>query len=124
MKHIVNKYLAIHRIIIYLMMIDVSIQFINAAFTLLLNYQMLDHGFKDYEITSMVGNRYLTVLLCAFPLAIIAKGKRLKPFLMAGALSSPIVALLLIWGIHSHNSELIRTLMALWGVTFSLVQIL
>ena len=124
MKNIVNKYLAIHRIIIYLMMIDVSMQFINAAFTLLLNYEMLDHGFKDYEITSMVGNRYLTVLLCAFPLAIIAKGKKLKPFLMAGAVSSPIVALLLIWGIHSHNTELIRTLMSLWGVTFSLVQIL
>ena len=124
MKHIIQKYLSIPRIIIYLMMIDVSIQFINAAFTLLLNYEMLDHGFKDYQITSMVGNRYLTVLLCAFPLAIIAKGKRLKPFLMAGAISSPLVALLLIWGIHSHNTELIRTLMSLWGVTFSLVQIL
>lgn len=106
------------------MMIDVSLQFINAAFTLLLNYEMLDHGFKDYDISSMVGNRYLTVLLCALPLAIIAKGQKLKPFLTAGAISSPIVALLLIWGIHSHNSELIRILMALWGVTFSLVQIL
>ena len=106
------------------MMIDVSIQFINAAFTLLLNYEMLDHGFKDYEITSMVGNRYLSVLLCAFPLAIIAKGKKLKPFLLAGSILSPIVALLLIWGIHTHNTELIRTLMSLWGAAFSLVQIL
>ncbi len=123
-KHIVQKYLSIPRIIIYLMMIDVSIQFINAAFTLLLNYEMLDHGFKDYEITSMVGNRYLSVLLCAFPLAIIAKGKKLKPFLLAGSILSPIVALLLIWGIHTHNTELIRTLMSLWGAAFSLVQIL
>ena len=106
------------------MMVDVSLQLINSAFTLLLNYLMLDHGFKDYEITSMVGNRYLTVLLCAIPLAVIVKGKKLKPFIVAGALSAPTVALLLIWSIHSHNSELIRTLMAFWGVAFSLVQVL
>lgn len=124
MKHITKKYLSIPRVIIYLMMVDVFIQLINSAFTLLLNYEMLDHHFKDYEITSMVGNRYLTVLLCALPLALVVKGKRLKPYILAGAISSPIVALLLIFGIHSHNTELIRTLMAVWGVTFSLVQIL
>ncbi len=106
------------------MMVDFSLQLINAAFTLLLNYVMLDHGYKDYEITSMVGNRYLSILLCAFPLAIVVKGKKLKPFLLTGAVSSPVVALILIWAIHMHNSELIRTLMSLWGVTFSLVQIL
>jgi hypothetical protein len=124
LKSILDKYLAIHRTIIFLMMIDFSIQLINSAFTLLLNYEMLDHAFKDYEITSMVGNRYLTVLLCAVPLALVVKGQRLKPYILAGAISSPIVALLLIWAIHLHNTELIRTLMSLWGVTFSLVQIL
>ncbi|HWB64448.1 MAG TPA: MFS transporter [Chitinophagales bacterium] len=124
MKQIISKYTAIHRIIIYLMMVDFSLQLINSAFTLLLNYVMLEHGFKDYQITSMVGNRYLTVLLCAIPLAVVVKGKKLKPFILAGAISSPAVALLLIWGIHSHNTELIRTLMALWGVAFSLVQVL
>lgn len=124
MKSALNKYLSIPRIIIYLMMADVFLQLINSAFTMLLNYQMLDHGFKDFEIASMIGNRYLTVLLCSVPLALIAKGKRLKPFMLAGAISSPIVALLLIFGIHTHNTELIRILMSLWGITFSLLQIL
>jgi hypothetical protein len=123
-KSALNKYLSIPRIIIYLMMADVFLQLINSAFTMLLNYQMLDHGFKDFEIASMIGNRYLTVLLCSVPLALIAKGKRLKPFMLAGAISSPIVALLLIFGIHTHNTELIRILMSLWGITFSLLQIL
>ncbi len=109
LKSITQKYLAIRKIIIYLMMVDVSLQLINSAFTLLLNYLMLDKHFKDYEITSMVGNRYLTVLLCALPLAIVVKGKKLKPFIVTGAISSPVVALLLIWAIHIHNSELIRT---------------
>lgn len=124
MKAALNKYLSIPRIIIYLMMADVFLQLINSAFTMLLNYQMLDHGFKDFEIASMIGNRYLTVLLCSVPLALIAKGKRLKPFMMAGAISSPLVALLLIFGIHTHNTELIRILMSLWGISFSLLQIL
>jgi hypothetical protein len=106
------------------MMADVFLQLINSAFTMLLNYLMLDHGFKDFQIASMIGNRYLTVLLCSVPLALIAKGKKLKPFMLAGAISSPIVALLLIFGIHTHNTELIRILMSLWGITFSLLQIL
>lgn len=106
------------------MLADVFLQLINSAFTLLLNYLMLDHGFKDFEIASMVGNRYLTVLLCSIPLALFVKGKQLKPFMVAGSVLSPIVALLLIWGIHTHNSELIRLLMSLWGVSFSLLQIL
>ena len=124
MKAALSKYLSIPRVVIHLMMADVFLQLINSAFTMLLNYQMLDHGFKDFQIASMIGNRYLTVLMCSVPLALIAKGKKLKPFMLAGAISSPLVALLLIFGIHTHNTELIRILMALWGITFSLLQIL
>lgn len=124
MKAALHKYLSIPRLIIYLMLADVCLQLINSAFTLLLNYLMLDYGFKDFQIASMIGNRYLTVLLCSVPLALIAKGKKLKPFMLTGSLLSPVVALLLIFGIHTHNTELIRILMALWGITFALLQIL
>lgn len=124
MKAALSKYLSIPRTIIYLMMADVALQLINSAFTMLLNYMMLEHGFKDFQIASMIGNRYLTVLLCSVPLALFVKGKKLKPFMLAGAISSPLVALLLIFGIHSHNTELIRMLMSAWGICFSLLQIL
>ncbi|MCX6198993.1 MAG: hypothetical protein NTY88_07195 [Bacteroidetes bacterium] len=124
MKAALSKYFSIPRVIINLMLADVFLQLINSAFTMLLNYLMLDHGFKDFQIASMIGNRYLTVLLCSVPLALLVKGKRLKPFMLAGAISSPIVALLLIFGIHTHNTELIRILMSLWGISFSLLQIL
>lgn len=106
------------------MIADVFLQLINSAFTLLLNYLMLSHGFRDFEIASMIGNRYLTVLLCSIPLALFVKGKQLRPFMLTGSVLSPIIALLLIWGIHTHNSEFIRLLMSLWGVSFSLLQIL
>ncbi len=124
MKAALSKYLSIPRTIIYLMMADVALQLINSAFTMLLNYMMLEHGFKDFQIASMIGNRYLTVLLCSIPLALFVKGKKLKPFMLAGAISSPLVALLLIFGIHSQNTELIRLLMSAWGICFSLLQIL
>ncbi|MBP7390095.1 MAG: hypothetical protein KA841_06805, partial [Chitinophagales bacterium] len=124
MKHIINNYRKIPAVIIYLMMADVALQFINSAFTLLLNYLLLEAGFASHEIASMIGNRYLTVLLCSVPLALWVKGRRLRPFMMAGAILSPVVALLLIFAVHLHNAELIRLLMAAWGVSFSLLQIL
>lgn len=124
MGNLLQRYRSVPRNIIYLMVADVFLQLINSAFTLLMNYMMLDYGFKDFEIASMVGNRYLTVLLCSIPLAVLVKGKRLKPFMLAGSIAAPLIALLLIFAIHHHNSELIRILMALWGIGFSLVQIL
>jgi len=124
MRSFAHHYFKIPRFIIYLIVVDVCLQLINAEFTLQLNFLMLEHGYKDFEISSMIGNRFLTILLCSLPLAIWVKGKKLKPFILAGSIGSPIVALLLIWAIHIHNSELIRILMAAWGITFSLVQVL
>ncbi|MBK8658089.1 MAG: hypothetical protein IPN22_04250 [Bacteroidetes bacterium] len=124
MKHIFQAYRQIPTAILYLVMADVALQLIHAAFTLLLNYLMLDAGFASHEIASMIGNRYLTVLLCSVPLALLVKGRRLRPFMMAGAILSPLVALLLVFVIQMRNTELIRLLMAAWGVTFSLLQIL
>jgi hypothetical protein len=124
MKFIFRPYFLIPRIIIYLIVVDVCLQLINAEFTLQLNFQMLEHGYRDFEISSMIGNRFLSVLLCSLPLALWVKGRRLKPFILAGSIGSPIVALLLIWAIHIHNSELIRILMTAWGISFSLVQVL
>jgi hypothetical protein len=124
MRSVARHYLKIPRFIIYLIVVDVCLQLINAEFTLQLNFMMLEHGYKDFEISSMIGNRFLTILLCSLPLALWVKGKKLKPFIVAGSIGSPIVALMLIWAIHIHNSELIRILMAAWGITFSLVQVL
>ncbi|MFN8308487.1 MAG: MFS transporter [Chitinophagales bacterium] len=124
MRKILHPYRQISEAVINLVLADVFLQIINAAFTLLLNFLMLDAGFRDFEITSMAGNRYLTVLLCSMPLAIFVKGKRLKPIMLAGSVSAPVVALLLILAVHLKNTELIRLLMAVWGVAFSLLQIL
>lgn len=124
MRAVFTQYLKIPRFILSLIVVDVCLQLINAEFTLQLNFQMLEHGYKDFEISSMIGNRFLTILLCSLPLALWVKGKRLKPYIVAGSIAAPLVALLLIWAIHRHNSELIRLLMAAWGIAFSLVQVL
>ena len=124
MKNIVTQYLKIPRHILCLIAVDVFLQLINAEFILQLNFQMLEHGYKDYEISSMIGNRFLSILLCSLPLALWVKGKHLKPYILAGSIAAPIVAGLLIWAIHIHNSELIRLLMSAWGIAFSLVGIL
>ena len=124
MKSIIHSYTRIPLHILYLIAVDVCLQLINAEFILQLNFQMLEHGYKDFEISSMIGNRFLSILVCSLPLALWVKGRRLKPFILAGSIGAPIVALLLIWAVHIHNSELIRLLMSAWGITFSLVQVL
>ena len=124
MKSLFKSYTRIPRTIIYLIAVDLCLQLINAEFNLEINFQMLEHGFKDYEISSMIGNRFLSILICSLPLALWVKGKRLKPFILAGSIAAPLVAIMLIWAIHIHNSELVRLLMLAWGVAFSLVQIL
>jgi hypothetical protein len=124
MRSVAQHYFKIPRFIIYLIVVDLCLQLINAEFTLQLNFLMLEHGYEDFEISSMIGNRFLTILLCSLPLALWVKGKKLKPFIVAGSISSPIIALLLIWAVHIQNSELIRLLMGAWGISFSLVQIL
>ncbi len=103
---------------------DICLQLINSAFSILLNYVMIDHGYKDYDITSINGNRYLAVLLCSYPLALLSKRINIKMLMTIGAVSAPVLSLLMLWCIHFHVSELLRITTFLWGVSFSLVQIL
>lgn len=103
---------------------DVCLQLINSAFSILLNYVMIDHGYKDYDITSINGNRYLAVLLCSYPLALLSKRINIKMLMTIGAVSAPILSLMMLWCIHFNVSELLRITTFLWGVSFSLVQIL
>lgn len=124
MKRIFSRYLQIPPVILWLIFADLCLQLINAAFTLSLNYYMLDEGYRDFEIPSVVGYRYLTVLLVSLPLALWVKGKRLKPFMAAGMWLSPLVALLLIAAVQYHQLFWIKLLMAAWGVTFTLLQVL
>jgi len=124
MKKLIHPYLNLPRAIYLLIGAELFIQLINAAFTLLLNFYMQQEGYADYQITSMTGNRYLTVLLFSLPLALWSKGRSLKKIMLAGAALTPLVALLLLWSIHIHNDELIRLFMSCWGIGFSMVQVL
>jgi predicted MFS family arabinose efflux permease len=103
---------------------DVCLQLINSAFAILLNYVMIDHGYKDYDITSINGNRYLAVLICAYPLTILSRKIDLKKLLLIGAITSPLLSLAMLWCIHFHVFELLRITTFLWGVAFSLIQVL
>ena len=124
MRRLLKRYFRIPSFILWLIFADLCLQLINAAFTLSLNYYMLDEGYRDFEIPSVVGYRYLTVLLVSLPLALWVNGRRLKPYMIAGMTLSPVVALLLIAAVQSHQIFWIKMLMAAWGVTFTLLQVL
>lgn len=124
MKKIFQSYKTLPTDVWWLLGADVALQLINAAFALLLNYVMIDHGYKDYDITSINGNRYLAVLICAYPLTLISERINLKNLLLIGSVTAPLLSLATLWCIHFHLSELLRLVTFLWGVSFSLVQIM
>lgn len=124
MKKIFQSYKTLPADVWWLLGADVALQLINAAFALLLNYVMIDHGYKDYDITSINGNRYLAVLICAYPLTLISERINLKNLLLIGSVTAPLLSLATLWCIHFHVSELLRLVTFLWGVSFSLVQIM
>jgi hypothetical protein len=123
-KKIFQSYKTLPTDVWWLLGADVALQLINAAFALLLNYVMIDHGYKDYDITSINGNRYLAVLICAYPLTLISERINLKNLLLIGSVTAPLLSLATLWCIHFHVSELLRLVTFLWGVSFSLVQIM
>ena len=124
LKKIYLSYKQLPNDVWWLLGADVALQLINAAFALLLNYVMIDHGYKDYDITSINGNRYLAVLICAYPLSILSNRVNVRTLLFIGSITAPLLSLLMLWCIHFHVSELLRVITFVWGISFSLVQIL
>ena len=55
------------------------LQIINAAFMAIMLIYMEKVGYQDHESASFVSFRFLGVLLFAFPLGLIIKGRKLKP---------------------------------------------
>ena len=80
-------------------------------------------GYKDYESASFVSFRFLGVLLFAFPLGLIIKGRRLKPIFQISSIATPILALLILEAISQQNDILLYASLFLWGISFTGIQI-
>ncbi|PJA07443.1 MAG: hypothetical protein COX70_06605 [Flavobacteriales bacterium CG_4_10_14_0_2_um_filter_32_8] len=84
---------------------------------------MEKEGYKDYESASFVSFRFLGVLLFAFPLGLIIKGRKLKPIFYLSSIFTPALSLIVLEAIDLKLDWLLYSSLFLWGISFTGVQI-
>lgn len=123
MRALIQKYLNLEKNVLLMIKAEFFIQFIGAAFFLILNIYLAKNGFSDSEIANFISYRFLAVIVLAFPFGIFIRGRSLKPFFIVGSIGVPAVAILLIFSIESSYDNLLPILFILWGVVFTLFNV-
>ena len=67
LREVIQPFLRIESSIRMLVLGDLFLQFGNVALFLLLNYYLMDLGYKDAQIASLHSTRYFGVILFALP---------------------------------------------------------
>ncbi len=116
-------YRRIERPILWAIAAQFCIQAVNTAFFLLLNYYMDQEGFADYEIAEVLSYRFLAVFWLAFPIGLLIKGRRLKPFFWFAAFSVPVFSNLMILAIGQGWTTLLNWATVFWGIGYTCMQI-
>ena len=80
-------------------------------------------GYKDHESASFVSFRFLGVLLFAFPLGLIIKGRKLKPIFYVSSVLTPLLSLIILEAIDRQLDWVLYTCLFFWGISFTGIQI-
>ena len=80
-------------------------------------------GYQDHESASFVSFRFLGVLLFAFPLGLIIKGRKLKPLFYLSSVLTPTLSLITLQAISTQTDWLLYSSLFLWGISFTGIQI-
>jgi hypothetical protein len=113
---ILSSYKQLERPIYYLIFAEFLLQCINATFLVLVNYYLLDLGYKDYEIAKFVSYRYISVLLLGVPFGLLYKRIQLLPMIKIGAVLFIVNAIAIILIAPLHSNLAMTILMFLFGV--------
>jgi MFS family permease len=113
---ILQKYRQLEKYIYYLIIAELLIQLINAAFLILVNYYLLEIGYKDYEIAKFTSYRYISVVLLGIPFGLLYKKTNLLPLIKIGTVLFVSNAIAIILLAPYHHEWLMHILMFLFGV--------
>lgn len=80
-------------------------------------------GYKDHQSASFVSFRFLGVLLFAFPLGLLIKGRKIQPYFTISSIATPILSLLILEAISNQIDLLLYVSLFLWGISFTGIQI-
>ncbi|MCB0397133.1 MAG: MFS transporter [Flavobacteriales bacterium] len=123
MRNLLKYYRDLDRNTLFVIGAQFFIQLINVSFLSILLIYMSKEGYEDYESADFFSYRFLGVLLFALPIGILIRHYRLKPFFVASSLIVPLISLVLIYAVHSHQSALLYCSTFLWGLFFSVMQV-
>lgn len=90
---------------------------------LILNIFLSKNGFSDDVIAEFTSYRYLGVLVFAFPIGLIIKGRPLKPLFISAALIIPISSISVLFAIQYQFHLIIRLSFLFWGIGLMLYQV-
>ncbi|MGB1018432.1 MAG: hypothetical protein ACPGVH_05150 [Chitinophagales bacterium] len=119
---ILRNYKKVEKHIYQLIIANFFLQLINGSFFVLANYYFTKNGYLDFEIAAFIEKRFLAVMLIAFPLGLLIKGRKLKPFFFISAICSPTASLLLLYAVETQNLVLIKISLFLAGAFFVFMQ--
>lgn len=117
------SYKRIEKHILYLILAGFFLQMINSVFYLILNLYMSKLGYADFTIANFISYRFLAVMLFAFPLGFLIKGRNLKPFFYTGAVLVPLASFVIIYALAGQMLNLIYVSLIVWGLAFTCIQI-
>ena len=80
-------------------------------------------GYQDHQSASFVSFRFLGVLLFAFPLGLIIKGRKLKPIFYVSSILTPTLSLITLQAISMQLDWLLYLSLFFWGISFTGIQI-
>jgi predicted MFS family arabinose efflux permease len=81
------------------------------------------NGFSDSQSADYISYRFLGVLLLAFPLGLIIKGKKLKNLFYISSVFVPIFAICIILFTDHHVPVFLYLSQFMWGASFTFIQI-
>lgn len=119
----IREYNRIEKAIMNVIIAEFFIQLVNATFMNLQPLFMKAEGYSDAAIADFISWRFGAVFLLAFPLGIFIRGRKVKNWFYLSAVGVPLFALMIIWSIHTHDALMLKISQALWGVSFTFMQI-
>ncbi|MEA2077438.1 MAG: hypothetical protein U9O95_05410 [Candidatus Marinimicrobia bacterium] len=119
-RHLVKRYVSVPRSIKLLLLGAFLLQLLNASSHLILNIYFRKLGYLDSDIAGFISYRFISILLFSIPFGLIIKGKKLKPFFMAGALIVPVSGIAILFAANAHIPWLIKLFFFIASLGFML----
>lgn len=116
MLKFLEPYRKLEKFVYYLILAELMIQLINAAFLILVNYYLLELGYKDYQIAAFTSYRYISVLCLGIPFGLLYKRVNLLPLIKIGTVLFIINSIAIIILAPYHLEVVMHLMMFLYGV--------